>query len=87
MLWDPSQNRQQRKNLVTALFLASEIGVIKIEAHTKRADQTEYQGKSLADFRAQAAATEYRKMVAHVDEVHSAARGLSLPDFGHPVSL
>lgn len=40
MLWDPNQNRQQRKNLVTAIFLASDIGAIKTEAHTKRTHQS-----------------------------------------------
>lgn len=71
MRWDLNQTRQQWKNLVTALFLASEIGVIKIEAHT-RTDQMSTR-ENPVDFWAQEAATEYidRKMVAHVDEVHS----------------
>lgn len=44
------------------------MSVIKIEAHTKRTD-FEYQGSSLADFHAKAAAREFIKTEAHTDEV------------------
>lgn len=70
MLWYANQNGQQGNNLPTAILLPPEIIIIKIEAHTK-GTEPEYQSNSLADFHAQAAATESIKIVAHVDEVHS----------------
>lgn len=74
MLWDANQNGQQGNNLPTAILLPPEIIIIKIEAHTK-GTEPEYQSNSLADFHAQAAATESIKIVAHVDEVHSVSAG------------
>lgn len=66
----------------------SEIAVIKIETHTKRTEP-EYQGDALADFHAKAEAIESIKIVAHVDEVHSASaeNSPSLPGFAILMSL
>ena len=75
------------KDFFIAILLLSEIAVIKIEAHTKRAEP-ECQGNALDDFHAKIAATESTKIAACVDEVHSASakkkNGPSLPDFCCP---
>ena len=43
---------------------------LKLKSTVKRMNQ--YQGNALADFHTKAGATESIKVVAHVDEVHSA---------------
>ena len=66
----PIRNEQQVNDLLTAILLPSEIAAIKIEAHTKRTEP-HYQGNAIADFHAKATATESKKVLARVDEVHS----------------
>lgn len=65
--WTPTKNRQR----VNDLAAFSEITVIRLEAHTKRAE-TAHQGNALAGFHAHAAAMEAIRVVRNVNKVHFA---------------
>lgn len=83
--WTTINNGQHVNHLLTAILLPCAIVVIKMEALTKRIEP-ERQGNDSAGFRAKAATAEPIKIVAHVDEVHSASakNGSSLTDCCHP---
>ena len=67
-----------------AILLPPEIAAVKIEAHTKKIEP-HYQSVAITDFHAKAAATESKKILAHVDAVQSpSAKNYSLlPYFCH----
>lgn len=61
----PVKHGQQVKGLLTAIPLASEIALMKIKAHTNRAEP-EHQGDTLAGFYAKVTPTGFVKAVAHM---------------------
>lgn len=66
-----------------AILLPPEIAAVKIEAHTKKTEP-HYQSIAITDFHAKAAATESKKILAHVDAVQSPAKNDPLlPYFCH----
>ena len=80
----PIRNGQKIKWSSDFILFPSEVAVIKIEAHTKKIEP-HYQSVAITDFHAKAAATESKKILAHVDAVQSpSAKNYSLlPYFCH----
>lgn len=78
----PIRNGQVRD--LIAVLLPPDIAAVKIEANTKRTEP-HYQSIAITDFHAKVAATESKKILAHVDAVQSpsAKNDPSLPYFCH----
>lgn len=72
IIWDCNKNGKWVNDVLTAILLPSGITAIRIEAQTKKTE-SECQGNILADFHVMAAAIESIKVVAQVDEIHSAS--------------
>lgn len=85
---DPNKNGQQINDLLATVLWPFETAVIKTKFYTKKTEPDD-QRNSLTNFTPKAAATESTKVMAHVDEVHSASAKNDplLPDFCPPTVL